>query len=82
MMLYSVLSIDNLNIIDMKFFEKGHSHMEADSMHSVIERTIRPHKVYSTDEYEVFITSARKNPRPYTVHRMRFSDFLDFHNLG
>lgn len=42
-MLYAVNTIDNLEIVDLKFIEIGHSYLEVDAIHATIERG-RKHK--------------------------------------
>ena len=76
-LLYAVQKIPNLDIIDIKYMETGHSYLEADSMHSCIENARRHQKVYTTDEWALLVAGARKRPRPYTVRRLFHSDFLD-----
>lgn len=75
-MLYAVQST-NVECIDLKYMESGHSYLEADSMHSAIENSKRHQKIYTTREYEVLIAGARKKPRPYVVKRLMHSDFFD-----
>lgn len=55
----AVNNIDHLEIIDLKFMETGHSYLEADSMHSTIERAKRHKKIYSTREWCLLISTAR-----------------------
>uniref|UniRef100_A0A6P7GN78 Uncharacterized protein LOC114344462 n=1 Tax=Diabrotica virgifera virgifera TaxID=50390 RepID=A0A6P7GN78_DIAVI len=80
-MLYAVNKIDNLKIIDLKFMETGHSYLEADSMHSTIERAKRHKKIYSTREWCLLISTARLKPREYYVTNMKFTDFFDLQKL-
>jgi len=75
-MLYAVRET-HLQCIDLKYMESGHSYLEADSMHSSIENIKRHQKVYTTREYEILITAARKNPRPYSVKKLTHEDFFD-----
>ena len=35
---HAVRTMDKIEIVDQKFLESGHSHMEFDAMHSTIER--------------------------------------------
>jgi hypothetical protein len=68
----------NLESIDHKFFETGHSGMECDSIHSKIEKKSKYVLVYAPDGWEQIIRSCRKNPRPFVVCIMLNDDFLDF----
>ncbi|KAL4711620.1 hypothetical protein ACJJTC_003637 [Scirpophaga incertulas] len=52
-------------VIEQKFLEVGHTQMEADSMHSTIERTLKNKDVHVPAEYISICRSARKKPRPY-----------------
>ena len=64
--------------IDHKFFETGQSQMECDSMHSVIEKATKKAAIYMPSEWVTAAKLARKNPEPYHVKRLSFSDFLNF----
>jgi len=59
-MLYAVSNIEHLKIIDMKFMESGHSYLEADSMHSTIERARKHKKIYTTQEWSLLLQTARQ----------------------
>jgi hypothetical protein len=80
-MLYAV-QVTHVTCIDLKYMESGHSYLEADSMHSTIEKSKRHQKIYTTREWEVLIAGARKNPRPYTVRRLMHDDFFDLKLLS
>lgn len=60
-MLYPVNNIDHLKIIDMKFMESGHSYLEADSMHSTIERTKKHKKFTQFKSSHYFFKQPNKN---------------------
>ena len=64
--------------IDHKFFETGHSQMECDSMHCAIEKATKKAAIYVPSEWVKAAKLARKNPEPYHVKRLSFSDFLNF----
>lgn len=81
MMLYAMQS-SQLECIDLKYMESGHSYLEADSMHSTIEKAKRHCKVYTTREWELIIAGARKTPRPYVVKRLFHRDFLDLKQMS
>jgi len=53
----------------MKFMESGHSYLEADSMHSTIERAKKHKKIYTTQEWSLLLQTARQKLRPYNVKR-------------
>lgn len=66
----------NLKSITIKYLETGHTQMEADSIHSTIEKAKRGAPVYSPDEWVTIIAIARRK-NPYQVDKMIFSDILD-----
>ncbi|ESO96671.1 hypothetical protein LOTGIDRAFT_143772 [Lottia gigantea] len=76
-MLYAVQSLTNLETIDLKYMESGHSCLEVDSMHATIDVSRKHQKVYTTREWEILIKGARKRPGPYDVKIMHHKDFLN-----
>ena len=68
----------SIHKIDHKFFETGHSQMECDSMHSVIEKATKEAAIYVPTKWVTAAKLARKIPEPYHVKRFSFSDFLNF----
>ncbi len=81
-LLYAVNHIKNIEIIDLKFMESGHSFMECDSIHSRIEKCRKNLRIFSPTEYENLMVTARTKPRPYTVKRWYFKDFYDVRSLA
>lgn len=71
----------NLNLINHKFFETGHTEMECDSIHSKIEKKAKFVPVYTPEGWAQIIRSARMNPRPFQVNNLTFEDFYDFKTL-
>ena len=62
------------------YLEKGHTEMEVDSAHSVIERKIRKRPIYSPSNYvEVMASACETNP--YKVKYVDHSFFKDFGTL-
>ena len=80
-LLHAVRKIPNLEIIDLKFMESGHSSMEVDSMHSAIEKARKYQKVYNPHEWAMICQSARRN-KPYHINELRNEEFLDYHKLS
>ncbi|KAG8334063.1 hypothetical protein J6590_108696 [Homalodisca vitripennis] len=68
-------------IITQKFLEKGHTQMECDSMHSVIERKLRNREIYSPAGYVEVCKTARLNPRPYKVNYLDHTFFRKYNTL-
>lgn len=60
--------------ITQKFLEKGHTQMEGDSVHSVIERKLKNKHIYLPSDYVRYTKSARENGA-YETHSITF-DFI------
>jgi len=72
-------NIQHLETIDHKFMISGHSHLECDYDHSVIERKQRKADFqifHPRDWYQLVRTLSVK--KPFTVVEMENKDFLDF----
>ncbi|XP_022826364.1 uncharacterized protein LOC111356295 [Spodoptera litura] len=67
--------------ITHKYFEKGHTQNEGDSVHALIERTAKNKMVYTPDQWYALIRWAKQDGRPYLVQEMTTSDFIDFKAL-
>ncbi len=82
-MLYAtqVSESSSLDIIDMKFMERGHSFLEVDSMHATTKRAKKHQKLYSTMNWAILVTGAHKK-NPYNVTQMTFKDFSDLKQLA
>jgi len=75
-------AVRNLNIesIEHIYMESGHSQMECDSVHSVIELACRNKNIYCpTDYYRVVGDACVK--RPYKVVQVSTEDFTDYKKL-
>ncbi|CAG9840695.1 unnamed protein product [Diabrotica balteata] len=70
----------NINI-EQKFLEKGHTQMEADSIHSTIERQIRTTNINVPADYVRICMKARQKPKPYKVYYLEYSFFKDFRKI-
>lgn len=64
--------------IIQKYLEKGHTQMECDSMHPVIERKLRHTEIYTPAGYISLLKSARLKPRPYNVTYLNYDFFKNF----
>ena len=67
--------------IQQKFLEKGHTQMEADSIHATIERKLKHRTIYWPNDYVSVMKECRPS-QPYDVAEMKFEDFLDFSKIG
>ncbi len=81
-MMYAVQTLNNINTIDLKYMESGHSYLEADAMHATIEAASRHLNVYTTREWELVIKTARRRPRPFIVTVLNHADFFDVKKLA
>lgn len=90
---WAVHKIDHLKLIEHKFLESGHSHMEVDSMHSSIESAQKHSNIYSITEWLNIFRRARSSrhckgkrggqtKKPYHVKEMKYTDFKDLKRLA
>jgi hypothetical protein len=68
-------------IIIQKFLEKGHTQMEVDSVHAMIEKKVRGKSIYVPMDYVTISKEARSTPSPYEVVYMYHNDFIDYGGL-
>ena len=77
---YSLFKNSKIEIINQKFFERGHSEMEADSMHSAIERAKNCTSIFVPSQWSTVISMARKHD-PYVVIPLKYDNFKDLKKL-
>ncbi|KAL4703070.1 hypothetical protein ACJJTC_008656 [Scirpophaga incertulas] len=93
LLLWAVQKIGHLKVIEQKFLESGHSHMEADSMHSSIETAKKNAAIYSMmDWISIFKRARRKKNviidgkkvirQPYRVKEFKYDEFFDLKHLA
>ena len=75
-MIHALNKNTNIQKIGHKFFERGHSEMECDSMHAVIEHAKRNTNVYVPSQWDTVVTMARIR-NPYAVIPLRYNDIYD-----
>lgn len=75
------LAITHNIVIEQKYLETGHTQMEADSMHSTIERYLRTKNINVPAEYVQICKMARKIPHPYDVKYINFDFFKKFEKV-
>ena len=63
-LVYAININNKLEIINQNFFERGHSEMEADSMHSAIEQAKKCTSIFVPSQWATVISMARKR-HPY-----------------
>lgn len=76
MLHYICQTIVNIEGVELKFLESGHTQMEVDSMHSVIEKEKKGRTVYTPPEWGTIVRGARRK-NPYIVEELIYSDFYD-----
>ena len=77
---YAININNNLEIINQIFFERGHSEMEADSMHSAIEQAKKCTSIFVPSQWATVISMARKRD-PYIVIPLKYDQFKDLKKL-
>lgn len=60
-------SIQHQVLLEQKFLVKGHTQMECDAVHSMIERKLKNKEIYLPSEFESLTKEARKHPEPYSA---------------
>lgn len=72
----------NIKSITHKFLVAGHTQNEGDSIHSVIEksvkRSLKSGPIYEPYQYVSLIRGAKKQGKPYKVIELTHEDFIDF----
>lgn len=66
--------------ITQKYLEKGHTQMEVDSVHSVVERKLKHKNIYVPQNYVEAIREA-SSVRPYQVHYVDHTFFHKYSDL-
>jgi len=64
--------------IEQKFLVKGHTQMECDSVHSLIERQSKGEDIFLPYDFVKIIKKSRKNLKPLDVELLTYKYFLDF----
>lgn len=72
-----MFSINNNITIEQKYLERGHTQMECDSIHAVIENRLKNRVIHLPSDYIAATKEARQNPRPYDVKYLSFDFFSD-----
>lgn len=83
MYIWLLKTIPNLTEINHKYLLAGHTHMEVDGQHSIIERAkknLMPHSVFTCNDWVNFIANCKKT-NPFVAQRMNIRDFVDFLSL-
>lgn len=75
----SDLSQKNKITIEQLYLEKGHTMMEVDSVHSTIERYIKP-PIYAPSDYIARIQQARPK-NPYIIKSIHYEFFVNYEGM-
>lgn len=65
-------------LIEQKYLEKGHTQMEADSVHACIERRLKNREIHHPHDYLTVTREARMKPFPYVEKCISHSFFKNF----
>lgn len=65
-------------VITQKFLEKGHTQVEVDTVHSIIKKKLKNHKIFLPSQYSPITKEARLNPSPYKVATIDHTFFKDY----
>lgn len=71
-------SVTHKIIIEQKYLTKGHTQMECDSVHSVIERKLKNTDIHLPSDYIKITKTARSKPFPYEIKDCDISFFLNY----
>lgn len=91
--LFITQTFNDINVIEHKFMEKGHSKMEVDSMHGAIEHAEKHITITSMRQWLTVFSMARSNrntqvkekwalKEAYRVKELKYPDFKDLKALG
>ncbi|CAH1099611.1 unnamed protein product [Psylliodes chrysocephalus] len=72
-------SVTNKKIVEQKYLVRGHTQMECDSVHSLIERRLEKREIYLPGEYVSITKHARKNPFPLDAKYLHH-DFFKYYS--
>lgn len=78
--LVNVAMSHNVTIIQ-KYLEVGHTQMEVDSMHAMIEKKLKNQTINVPAEY-INICRKARNSKPYQVKYLNYGYFKNFQNLS
>lgn len=67
--------------IEHKYLVVGHTQMECDATHSVIERKLKNKQINLPSQLVDLMKCARKTPFPLEVHHLNHTFFLDYESI-
>lgn len=72
------MAIDKNVTITQKYLEKGHTQIEVDSVHSVIERKLQNVEIFLPSQYASINKQARIKSSPYRIIQPDHTFFKDY----
>lgn len=81
MLLFSAQILPNIETIEQKFLEPGHTEMEVDSMHSAVDAARKNVKIMVPSDWEIVLQMARRK-NPYRVLEIKNTEIFDLHVLA
>lgn len=84
MYLYAVDKFQ-INSITHKYLIRGHTQNEGDTVHSIIEKSMKRSKksgpIYVPDQLVTIIRNSKKTGKPFVVKELTFNNFIDLKSL-
>lgn len=75
------LYVEKSITIEHKYLVVGHTQMECDSTHSIIQRKINNEQINLPSQLVNLIKTSRKNPAPLNVYHLDHKYFLDYDSI-
>lgn len=72
----------HIETIQMNFLLPGHTSMPVDSIHAVIENSVKNTVIHAPSQWSTVFTLARKNPKPYNVEVLKCADFVAWDSIS
>ncbi|CAH0399478.1 unnamed protein product [Chilo suppressalis] len=63
------------------FLEVGHTQNEGDSVHALIEKTVKNKLIYTPFEWYCLVRWAKQTGKPYVVEELQFTNFFNYKAL-
>jgi hypothetical protein len=80
--MFNIVSVKYNVDITQRFLEKGHTHMEVDSVHACIERKCKNIEVHTPAQWYALIKLAKQALPKYRVQEINQEDILDFKEVA
>ena len=80
-LIHAVNTIPNIEVINQKYLETGHTQMECDSMHASISYAKKNTPIFVPSEWDIVLRLARRGKK-YTVIPLKHTSIYDFKVLA